>query len=109
MNQQQKSELIVEIARGNPGALWVLLAIDAEQYHFSASYYFSKLKQLAITGSNLWVLHKDVCKSDMLFLKQIIEAVDLNVITSDDIVSQIAQMSPFSEEVTMKIKLAMEM
>lgn len=59
------SQLMNELAKGNPGAIAVVVRLDFV--------HLNNLKLFGINGSMIWVAYKDICGEDMDLLKQKIE------------------------------------
>ena len=68
-------ERIIELCEGNPGAATVLSrlsTIEPVKDHFDS--YLNVLIHYGIKGSMVWILYKDICKSDIsLFRNKLTE------------------------------------
>jgi hypothetical protein len=63
MNEQT----VLDVAKNNPGAMWVLLELGTEELARS-------LESQGVTGADIWLLYKDECGENIELTRAVIEA-----------------------------------
>lgn len=88
--------MMTKLAEGNPGALTVLISLFKQEEQIDpdsgiAPYgTIMALDDMAIYGSHIWVLYKDVCKQSILDLVTLFRAHQLGFISRTDITFALA-------------------
>lgn len=90
-----KSRIIVAMCDGNPGAMNVMISVFAEAQKIDPEEpaegfaVMVWLDQLGIYGSDIWVLYKDVCGSDVTNVLAMRHAVSLGFVTAAELCARI--------------------
>jgi len=66
---------IIEMCQGNPGALTVLAHVANALGARDALVFFKQMKEMNLTGTNVWLAFKDACGGD---LGKMIESIRAN-------------------------------
>ena len=81
-------EAVYKLTEGNPGATRVCaeLMMNTEDYDVDAPHGFLKLmslETLEIYGSRIWMLYKDVCKENIMFVVVLLRAWQLGILSKN--------------------------
>ena len=90
-------EGIIKLCKGNPGALSALsmmVMASAEtdpDSAFGATTPLITLDEMAIYGSDIWILFKDVCKQDVTVTLAMLRATQLGLLTHKEVKAALTQ------------------
>ena len=89
------TDIIVELADGNPGAVRVMMEIIEHDGMIDPDNLLGALGSIlsldthGIYGSRIWMLYKDVCRSDIEKMLAALRAVQLGIARERDLLSAI--------------------
>lgn len=89
-------DMVVALSDGNPGAVTVLMEMISKgrvidpQSAFGPFTGFLSLDTYGIYGSNIWLLYKDICGSDIFRTLGLLRACQMGIVDNRDVDSAIA-------------------
>ena len=88
---------ITKLSEGNPGAISVIASlfstsklVDPDSIIMGGFGVLLNLDQLEISGSDIWVMYKDICKEDIIDTHALIRAAQLGVVSREYVRKQIS-------------------
>lgn len=99
MNVDEAKELVAEMSQGNPGAMYAMVDLIKDGWmmepfiKYDPLEYLKLLEELGILGSDIYLIHNDLCGGNVHYMSGLLKAVQLGILEGSTLKAELAKIN----------------